>query len=182
MKRFHRRTLFVVGMVTAAAPVHAQRVASDPGPERAYLEAVARHFGVPAAEADVLARSLGSVEAVPVLLLLSARAGVSPDVIGALRGRGARWEVLARRFRIDPWSLVVPLGGASAPRGLERVYAPRAADGLALEDAEIVALVHVRMFSALLDVPVPALVGRTVWTGDYPRVLRELGAGPRGGR
>ena len=74
MKRFHRSMLFVAGMMTAAAPAQAQRVASDPGPERAYLDAEMRALTRDSGTAMVwISHDLATVSSVADRLLVMQR-------------------------------------------------------------------------------------------------------------
>lgn len=176
MTVFPRIAVVAVGLAALPSPMHAQVTSSDASARQAYMEAVARHYHVSLAEIDVLSDLVGNAEDVPVLLFIASRAGVTPDVLGTLRRRGAGWDALARRFQVDPSSLVVPLGGDMAPRGLERVYLAyrRDARGLVLEDEEVVALVHLRMLAAILETSPAALAGRASWSGGYTGLLRTL--------
>lgn len=165
-----------------AAPEVVAQVDEGPGPEddRArYLRAVAQHFLVPVREVEILESWQLEVEEVPVVLHLAARAGVSPDVLVAFRRDGDSWSSVARRFGRGADDLHVRLA-EPVPGDLARVYEqfrsrPRGDwEAIELTDAEIVALVNIRVLSQALGVRPLDVLEAAHRTGDFVAAHRLL--------
>ena len=178
MNLFHRSLLIAVLSAGWTSMLEAQQAPATSDSETVYVNAVGAFYGIDGSEVTVLGEWVGGVEQVPVLLFLSSRGGIAPDVLGALRRRGSSWANLARRFAVDPASLLLPLRRGAVPPVLGRVYdsagRPRASRTEPLTDPEIVALANLRMFAVVLDEPVGVLVSRAPWSADYPRLLSSL--------
>lgn len=140
---------------------------ADPD-ETAFLRAVGKHFETPAREVLVLSRWGVSTREIPVVLRLSRRAGVSPDVVVAQRRNGDGWMKIARGYSVHAGEFHVPIDGSTGFLGAayERFDARSASEWreISLSDEEVVGLVNVRFLSRAL--------------GMAPgRVLEEMGDG-----
>lgn len=124
--------------------------------ETAFLRAVGMHFGTPRSEVLVLSRLGVSSREIPVVLRLSKRAGVSPDVVVAQRRRGDRWMKIARSYSVHAGDFHVPVDGSAGflKAAYERFSARAAAEWseISLSDEEVVGLVNVRFLSRALGV------------------------------
>ncbi len=149
--------------VWVGTPLQAQSSPSTRVPleEELYLRSVARVFETSPEEADLLSSWLRHPSELPVLLYLSRRAGVTPDIVGSLRKGGASWLRLASRLGLSAAVFHVELGDAEVGGILERPVAlfrerPMAEwYAVALTDMEIVALVNVRVLAAASGASAP---------------------------
>jgi len=147
---------------------------------RMYLLAAGCHFRVPAGEVEVLARWSIPPEEIPVGLFLSARAGVSPEVIFSLRRTRTSWGDLAARYGLGAAALHVPLGGGGAGE-LSRAYAafealpPREWDSVTLTDPEVIALVNLRFLTESLGIPASRVLDARAANGGWVAVYAALG-------
>jgi hypothetical protein len=147
---------------------------------RMYLLAAGCHFRVPAGEVEVLARWSIPPEEIPVGLFLSARAGVSPEVIFSLRRTRTSWGELAGRYGLGAAAFHVPLNGAS-PGELSRAYEafegspPREWDSLSLSDPEIIALVNLRFLTESLGIPASRVLDARAANGNWVAVYAAVG-------
>ncbi len=162
--RVSKRTLTIVPLLFLSEALHGQAS----GPERAYLHAVAEHFGTPGQEVLVLSQWSLSVGEIPVVLFLADRAGISPDVVVAQRQRGRSWMDIAQEFSLHAGDFHVRVEGS--PGFLAEAYARFGSldasrwSTVSLSDVEVVGLVNVRFLSRFLGV-------------SPSRVVRELGSG-----
>lgn len=149
----------LLSMALPWVPAHGQDV--SPALKDAYFRAVARHFEVPVEEVAILGEWDLETDEIPVVLFISSKAGVSPDVLVGQRRSGRSWRDVAQRSGIGTRSFHVALP-PDAPVGiLSRAYSEfrtRSAgewDRILLEDQDIVCLVNMRVLSE--DVGVPPL-------------------------
>lgn len=167
--------LLAVGMLPATA-VEAQ----DPV-VRTYLQGAACHFRFPASEVEVLSRWGLPEEEIPVVLFLSQRAGVSPEVILSLRRARSSWNDLSRRYGIGASNFHVPLGDAAPDPSLARAYgefgsrSPRDWDAVTLSDPEVVALVNLRFLTEALGIPPGRVLTARASSGGWARAYASLG-------
>jgi len=142
----------LLALALAASPIEAQ----DAGARQAYFRAVAGYFHLPPAEIAILGDWEIPPDDIPVVLFIAARAGVSPEALVALRGSGASWADLTRRYQINASQLHVPFSRPPSSGTLAAAYEqygdrPVGQWGqISLGDEEIVALVNVRVLSTVL--------------------------------
>jgi lambda repressor-like predicted transcriptional regulator len=152
-----------------------------------YLDVMAQAFSVPLAEATRLAGEGIRLEELPVVLFLGRETGLAPSAILALRRAGTSWADLARRSGLSADRLLVELPeavGSPAARALAgRIRAtPRSEwNTLALTDAEIVLLVHIRVLSRHLGRDAVAVTEATALGEGWSRVVRILTTGRQEG-
>jgi hypothetical protein len=135
-------------------------VAQDIGSRQkeAYFRAVADHFGLPLQEVSIVGDWDLDPDEVPVVLFVSRMAGVSSDVLVGFRRGGSSWMDVASRFGLDARSFHLDLPeGASLgvlTRAYEQFRVQQARDWarVRLQDAEIIALVNMRVLSKTTDV------------------------------
>lgn len=148
--------------------------------ERAYYRAVARFFQIPESEVAILGHWNLPADEIPVVLFVARRAGVSSEALVALRRSGRSWPALATSYGIGANALHVPLrdpGSAGALRPLyERFAATPVAQwaSIALSDADVVALVNVRVLSQALGVPADEVARRTGTTASFVELYARL--------
>lgn len=112
------------------------------------------------------------------MLHVAARGGISPDAVVALRQGGTPWSTVARRYALDAASFHVRLDGDAGP--LERVYEqfaarPRAQWGsIQLADADLIALVNLRVFSEVLRTPPERVLAAYERSGSWVGAYRAL--------
>jgi hypothetical protein len=129
------------------------------GSRQAYYRAVADHFGVSIDEVEVLAEWGLEPDEVPVVLFVSARAGVSSDALVGMRRSGRGWSAVARRFGLGSraFHVVLPeganLGLLSGAYEKFKSNPVRDWDSIELEDLEIVSLVNLKVLSEQVEVP-----------------------------
>lgn len=125
--------------------------------ERAYLRSAATHFGSDEGEVAVLARGDVAPEEIPVVLLVSTRAGVSAEAILALRRTGRSWSEILRRYGLHAGQLHVSLEQVPSDGPVADAYAEyegRSRDTwsvIRLPDGAVVTLVNLRFLSEYLD-------------------------------
>lgn len=149
--------------------------------EVAFLRAVGQHFGTPRSEVLVLSRGGVAVIEIPVVLHLSKRAGVSPDVVVARRRRGDGWMEIAGGYSVHAGDFHVPFdGSAGFLRAVYERFNARSASQwseISLSDEEVVGLVNVRFLSRVLDLT-PARVVKAMGDGrDFVGVFIRLSGG-----
>lgn len=138
----------------------------DPAIQDAYFRAVGEHFEVSPKEVAIVADWEMEADEVPVVLFLSSRAGVAPDVLVGLRRSGRPWREVARQFGLGVRAFHVPLPVDAELGMLARAYNEfrsrhsREWDQIELTDAEVVSLVNLRVLSEQVGVP-PARVLRS---------------------
>lgn len=149
---------------------------------RAYLRAAAAHAGTAPEEAELLAEVASSPEEVPLVLILSARSGVSPDVLMALR-RGGRssWAEIAGRYGLGAGTLHVPLQGAEPGpllAGLYQSFAetpPRGWNSIRARDPEMIALANLGFLVRALGVSPERVLEARSRVGGWPEAWILLG-------
>jgi len=148
---------------------------------RTYLQGVGCFFRMPPGEVQVLSQGRVSEEEIPVILFLASRAGVSGEVLVALRRTGASWMELARRYGMDAAVLHFPLGGASPGAALARAYdaygavAPREWGKVTLTDQEVVGLVNLRFLTEHNRIPPSQVLQARERAGDWVGAFIALG-------
>lgn len=184
--RITTRLLLVGALICPLAPgtVRGQGGAEGDPDEMAFLRAVGQHFGTPRSEVLVLSRWGVSASEIPVVLHLSKRAGVSPDVVVARRRHGDGWMEIARGYSVHAGDFHVPMEGAAGfLNSVYKRFNARSASEwheISLSDEEVVGLVNVRLMSRVLDLS-PARVVKAVGDGrDFVGVFVRLGGGGNG--
>lgn len=125
--------------------------------ERAFLRSVASHYATDEAEVTMLARGEVAPEEIPVVLLVSTRAGISAEAILALRRTGRSWGEILRRYGMHAGQLHVALGVVPPEGRVADAYGrfegrPREAwSVVGLSDVDVVTLVNLRFLSEYLD-------------------------------
>lgn len=149
-----RTTTAALASVLLSLPAAAQQ---SPNRARdAYFGAVADFFGLPTTEVSILAQWQLPPDQIPVALFLADQAGISAEALVALRSAGKDWTELARRYHVNASRFYVPLPDGADAGILKDVYArfralPTARWGeVSLTDADIVALVNVRVLAQTL--------------------------------
>jgi len=171
-------------LLAAAWATAAAAQATGEAAREAYFKAVAEYFDLPSSEVSILSDWRLPPEEIPVVLYLAVRAGVSPEAVVALRTSGRGWGELARRYRLDAAQFHIPIPDGAPAGALEGAYrgyrslpAARWRE-LALDDADIVGLVNLRMLSETLHrapEEVLAAAGRGSWVDLYARLMGEDG-------
>lgn len=184
MGTWTRRATLVMGLMAAVAPLTAQE---DPQDRQAYFRAVADFFEVSRDEIAILGEWDLPAGEIPVALFVAERAGVSPEALVALRRSGSSWSRLAARYHLDASHFHVPLAQGADPgvlAGAYEGYRSRPAGDwsqVALDDAEIVALVNLRIVSQTLRVPASEVLARASpgdsWVAVYRSFLRRPSSG-----
>ncbi len=153
----------------------------DAGDRVAYLRALATYFQVPPVELEILLEGRGSVDELPVLLLLSRETGMAPAALSASRRGGATWMTLFRRFGLGAAQLHPALEEGEVDSRVERawqLYAQterRDWDRISLTDEEIITLVHLKVFSRHHRVSPGAVLRARAASGSWVEVPRRLG-------
>ena len=158
---FRRLRVFThAGLFLAAfGPSALLSQSTGPGVREAYFRAVAQHFDVPLDEVVVVGDWDLDPDEVPVVLFMSRSAGVSPDALIGLRRGGMLWREVAARFGLGgrnfhlPLPEGEPLGFLARAYGEFRGHPPAEWHQIELEDAEIIALVNLRVLSEQVGVP-----------------------------
>lgn len=167
--------LFVV--LTTSAEVRAQEGAVA---RRAYLEAAADFFGLPFDEVAILSDWDIPLDEIPPVLFIARRAGVSPEALVALRHSGSGLSDLAERYGIGAAALHVPVRDQAATGALSPAYARYRGvpvgewSTIRLSDADIVALVNVRMIAQALGLSAEEVIRHTGTTGSYVELFARL--------
>ena len=165
-------------MVAATmSPVSAQ---SSDAARRDYFRAVASFFNLPAGEVAILGDWGIPPDEIPVVLFMARRAGVSPEALLALRDAGQSWSVLAGRYRVTAAALHLPVGDDAPTGSLSGVYEqyrtlPVGEWGtIQLADADVVALVNVRIISQSLPLPAERVIARAGTTDTFVDLYAAL--------
>lgn len=174
-----RHALF---LMTAAMQLTGELPAQDARRVResraGYLRAVATHFRVSFGEVDVLSAWSLPDQETPVVLYLASRGGVSSDVVVSLRRDGLSWIELARRLGVGVGDFYLPMDAPDGSlSGAYALFERRPRDewaGLRLSDADVVALVNLRVLSAELAVPPERILRSFDEVGDFVAVYGLL--------
>ena len=171
-----------VGLALVLLATAAGNVAAQGGDEarQAYFAAVADFFRVPASEISILGDWPLPADEIPVVLFVAGRAGVSEEALAALRRSGLSWHDLAGRYQVGPGAFHIPLPDDAAAGRLEGAYAryrevpPTQWSEIRLSDADIVALVNVRVLSGALQLSVEEILRRAGATGSFTDLYAEI--------
>lgn len=172
-----------VALLALAASAPAGAAQGVEASHEAYFGAVAEFFQLPRSEVAILGEWRLPADEIPVVLFVGRRAGISPEALVALRESGRGWAELASRYRLDASHFHVPLpDGAQAGRlnaayGQFRSLPPARWGEVTLQDADIVALVNIRILSQTLKrAPevVLAEAGTGSWADLYARLMGGL--------
>lgn len=167
----------VMSGLQAASGGAQERTATE---EEAYFRTVGEHFRVSSREIRVLTAWGLPREELPVVLFLARRTGGSPDALIARRRGGDSWWDVARGMGLDASSFHVMVPADADLGRLEATYrrfaeTPRDAwAGLQLSDAEIVALVNVRVLGETLGVSPVRVLREAARTGSFVEAHRRL--------
>lgn len=175
-----RRAVFLstlcLGLV-AGLPLAAQDRSAA---EASYFRAVAGFFNLPMSEIAILGDWDLEPDEIPVVLFMARRGGVSPEALVALRGSGQSWAALADRYRIGPGSFHVPVRD-DAPAGIlaaayERYRSTPVSEwsAMRLTDADIVALVNVRVIAQSLGIPAERVLARASTSTSFVQLHAQL--------
>lgn len=146
----------------------------------AYFRTVGDHFRVPLREVAILSDWDLEPQEIPVVLFVASRAGVSPDVVVGLRKGGRLWIDVARRFGVEGGAFHValpegaPLGGLAETLGHLRRQPLRHWRDLRLTDADLTALVNLRVLSDQLDVELDHVLRAWDETGDFVKCHQHI--------
>lgn len=172
-----RSTAVLLLALLSAAETRAQvsHVAED-----GYFRAVGSYFGISRSEVTILSDWNLPPDEIPVALFIANRAGVSPDALLALRRSGATWTELADRYSIGARALYLPLregasaGVLAAPYEAFRSTPVGDWDSIRLTDADIVALVNIRMLSEGLGVTAEEVFRHTPRVSSFVELYAAL--------
>jgi len=146
-----------------------------------YFRVVSEHFGVSFEEVRILGEWRLSVDEIPVVLFVAARAGVSPDAVATLRGDGQAWDDVARNFDVGAADFHVALPVDVAPGKLTRAYEeftsrPRGTwNAIHLRDQEIITLVNIHFLSVRLRVSPARVLEAAERSNTFVAAHRALG-------
>jgi len=181
--RCARRLCFAGLLLRLLAPgvAQGQRAGQGAADEAAFLRAVGKHYETPRSEVLVLSRWGLEAREIPVVLRLSERAGVSPDVVVAQRRQGDSWMEIARSYSVHAGDFHVPIDGSAGflSAAYARFNARPASEWreISLSDEEVIGLVHVRFLSRALGLP-PGKVLAAMGSGrDVVKAFIRLGGG-----
>ena len=176
-----RRGLAVTAaMMVSWATLPSSVMAQGGNDARAYLRAVAEYFETPAAEVSILADWNMSPDEIPVALFIATRAGVSPEALVALRSSGQSWTELTRRYQVGAGQLHVPFARPPTSGLLVAAYEqyqgrpPGDWSQVSLSDADIVALVNVRVLSSALGMRPDDVLQRRASAGSFAEVYARV--------
>lgn len=165
-------------LLVAGASQKAHAQAED---RAAYERVMAAHFQVTESEVSLLAAEGAGPEQLPVLLLLARESGLAPPAVLAYRRGGQSWMAILRRLDVPMSRLRLELGSDQAGAELERAVrlmqetAESQWATLELSDAEVAALVHVRVFSRYFQVSPGRVIEARGRVGSWIEVPTELG-------
>ena len=170
------------GMILLVLATAATSVAAQEGDEarQAYFGAVAEFFRMPTSEISILGDWSLPPDEIPVVLFIAGRAGVSAEALAALRRSGSSWHDLAGRYQVSPGALHIPLPDDAPAGRLEGAYAryrevpPARWSEIQLSDADIVALVNVRLLSGTLQRSVEEILRRAGPSGSFADLYAQL--------
>ncbi len=172
------RTLLALGFAATASSV-AEAQGQDAA-RRAYFEAVASYFHLPPSEVAILADWEIAPDEIPPILFVATSAGVSPEALVRLRRTGVGWSDLTHRYRISASVLHVPVRDQAPTGALASAYemyratpVPEWAE-IRLSDADVIALVNVRVIAQTLGLSAEEVIRRTGSAGSYVELLAQL--------
>ena len=146
----------------------------------AYFEAVAGFFRMPPSEVVILGDWEIAPDEIPVVVFVARHAGISPEALVALRRSGRSWSDLVEQYGIGPPALHVPIRD-QAPAGAlavayERYRGTPVADWarIPLSDADIVALVNVRVIAQTLGLSAEEVIRHTGSVSSYVELFAQL--------
>lgn len=171
-----------VGMILLVLATATTSVAAQEGGEarQAYYGAIAEFFRVPASEISILGDWRLPPDEIPVVLFIAGRAGVSAEALAALRRSGSSWHDLAGRYQVSPGAFHLPLPDDAPAGRLEGAYAryrevpPALWSEIQLSDADVVALVNVRLLSGTLRRSVEDVLRRAGSSGSFADLYAQL--------
>ncbi len=179
-----KKTVLGLAMLLLAAFPAAS--AAQDAPEEAYYRALSDFFQVPRDEVAILADWNLPPQEMAVVLFMAERTGVSGEALVALRRSGNGWADLARRYHLDASHFHVPLADGADPGPLADVYRqyralpPREWRTLALEGADIVTLVNLRVIAQSLRIPAAEVLAEVGPDRSFVDVYAELLRGSSG--
>lgn len=175
-----RGVAVAAALVVASTTLPSGAVAQSGAEAGAYLRAVAEYFETPEAEVSLLADWNMSPDEIPVALFIATRAGVSPEALVALRSSGQSWTELTRRYRVGAGQLHVPFARVPTSGLLGAAYEqyqgrpPGEWSQVSLSDADIVALVNVRVLSSALGMGPDDVLERRTSAGSFAEVYARV--------
>lgn len=176
MRRALFFTILCLGLAGVRPAVGQDRAVA----QAAYFRAVAGFFNLPPNEVAILSDWDLQPDEIPVVLFMARRGGVSPEALVALRDSGQSWAALAQRYRIGPAALHVPVRD-DAPAGTlaeayEHYRSTQVSDwgSIRLTDADIIALVNIRVISQSLGVPAERVLANTTSAGSFVQLYANL--------
>ena len=146
----------------------------------AYFEAVAGFFRMPPSEVAILGDWGIAPDEIPVVVFVARHAGISPEALVALRRSGRSWSDLVGRYGIGAPALHVPIRDQAPAGALAAVYERYRGTPVAdwrtipLSDADVVALVNVRVIAQTLELPAEEVIRRTGSVSSYVELYVQL--------
>lgn len=172
-----RTTVVLLAVLLAASDAAAQDFHAA---REGYFRVVGSYFRISSSEVAILSDWNLPADEIPVVLFIADRAGVSAEALVALRRSGRSWVDLAERYGIGARALYLPLREGASPGRLASAYhAFRATpvgdwSSIRLTDADIVALVNVRMLSEALGVPSEEIFRHTARASTFVELYALL--------
>jgi hypothetical protein len=171
-----------MALILLAAAANAVTAQEDEEARQAYFGAVADFFELPRSEISILGDWRLPPDEIPVVLFVAGRAGVSAEALTALRRSGTSWHNLAARYRVDAGAFHIPLRESAQAGRLANAFAryralpPARWSEIRLSDADIVALVNVRLLSEVLGISLEDVLRRAgegeSFVAVYARMVR----------
>lgn len=177
MGAVHRVGVVLAIVTVAAVPVWGQERDAARG---AYFAAVAKYFRLPPSEVGILGDWEIAPDEIPAILFIARHAGVSPEALVALRRTGRSFGELVARYRIGASALHVPVrdqaptGSLSAAYDRFRQVPVDQWRTIALSDADVVALVNVRVIAQTLGLSAEDVIGRTGSVSSFVELYWQL--------
>lgn len=173
-----RCAVLLVTMVTITSSAV---VAQDRDAARTdYFRSVAGFFSVPMTEIAILSDWDLPPDEIPVVLFMARRAGISPEALVALRSGGRSWASLADRYLVTASTLHVPIRDEASAGALSVAYSQYRQtpvggwSTIRLTDADIIALVNVRVIAQALGVSAEEVLRRTASTLTFVELHAQL--------
>jgi len=172
-----RTTIVLLTLLVVAGDAGAQdlHIARD-----GYFRVVGSYFRIAPSEVAILSDWSLPADEIPVVLFIASRAGVSAEALVALRRAGRSWVELSERYSIGARALYLPLGEGASPGVLTAAYdAFRGTPmdqwpSIRLTDADIVALVNVRVLAEVLGVPAEEVFRHTSRVSSFVELYALL--------